>query len=91
MNNNILLIKEYNLHGRLLYSNFPNGEEVWFEYDSDGRVIHARSSKGIELWSEYDSNGNAHIWNSLGYESWYDCKVNRISKEQYDELYGTNA
>jgi len=87
--NNILFIKEYNLHGRLIYGRYPAGDEIW--YDSNGNVIHFKYSNGHEEWFEYDQNGNEiHWWNSKGIEYWWDSKGRKITKKEYEKLFGTD-
>jgi len=73
---NILLIREYNLHGNLLYKRNSNGFEAWYRYYSNGNLRHYKDSYGYEVWYEY--------------EEWYDSDGRKISKEEYKKLHGAH-
>jgi len=91
MKNNILKVKEYNLHGDLLYKRNSNGFEAWLEYDAKGNLTHFKNSYGVEIWEKYDDNGNRiHYKDSHGFEYWYDSDGKEISKEEYKKLHGAH-
>jgi len=92
MKENSIEIAEYNFDGNLLYDRDYSGYESWYEYDANGNCIHWWNSKGYEAWYEHDSKGNMiHSKDSDGHKVWWDSDGNIITKEEYDELYGTNA
>jgi len=89
---NILLIKEYDSHGKLIYGRYPNGFEEWLEYDFNGNVIHFKYSNGYEKWYEYDQNGNEiHSKDSNGREKWYNLNGRQITRKKYEKLHGIQS
>ena len=79
---------EYDEQGNQVYYKNSYRDEVWYEYDDKGNEVHYQNSNGDEVWKEYDEKGNCvHYKDSNGNEYWFNQDEEKITKEEFEELY----
>ena len=85
----MILAKDYDDKGNLIYSEDHSGYKEWYKYDESNRLVQFRDSNGYEFSQEYTNDKLSHYKNSNGFEMWYtyDDKGRLIN---YKNSVGTN-